>query len=264
MAVVSVSTDQFGPWAVVTGASSGIGREFARQLAACGLNVVITGRSPVLTDIGVEIEREYGVLHRAVFVDLSKATGADRVAEATSDLDVGLLVSNAGDMVPGEFLERDLRYALESMQLNALSHVMLAHHYGKRLARRGRGGVVLVGGAGAENGMPWAATHAAAKAYTNALGRSLHTEFATRGLTLTVLTPGPTRSGLQNRRSLPQAGLMAAADCVSAALKALRAGQVEVTPGLTARILNRLPASVSRKMAGQAMMNASTSQPSAP
>lgn len=253
MTFTRVSTDEFGPWAVVTGASAGIGREFVRQLAASGLDVVLVARrTGLLTDLGAEIEHEYGVRHRVVTVDLSRPDGPDHLARATAELDVGLLVSNAGDLLPGEFLGRDLHHAVHSLHLNAYSHLTLAHHFGNRFSERGKGGVLLVGAAGAEHGIPWLAAHAASKAYVNALGRGLHAEFASRGLRMTVLTPGPTRTELQDRRSLPDTGL-AVSHSVSAALDALRSGRVEVAPGLAARLLRLLPPSLSRRISGRTM-----------
>ncbi|WFE56426.1 SDR family NAD(P)-dependent oxidoreductase [Micromonospora sp. WMMD712] len=261
MTYVKISADRFGPWALVTGASSGIGREFARQLAANGLHVVLAARrTDTLAELGAEIESRYGVRHLAVTVDLSDASGPDRLAEATSSLDVGLLVSNAGDLTPGEFLSQDLRHSVDSLQLNAYSHLVLARVFGGRLADRGRGGVVLVGAAGAEHGIPWLAAHAAAKAYTNTLGRGLHAEFAARGVTVTVLAPGPTRTELQSRRSLPDSVGMTAADCVSQALRALAAGRGMVVPGVVARVMNRLPASLTRRIAGRTMAAAAAQE----
>ncbi|WP_394620216.1 SDR family NAD(P)-dependent oxidoreductase [Lentzea sp. JNUCC 0626] len=254
--------DEFGPWAVVTGASAGIGREFVRQLAANGFNVVLAARrAEPLTDLGDQIEREHGVLHRSVIVDMSTPDGPDRLVQATADLDIGLLISNAGDLVPGEFLGRNLQHAYNSWLLNAASHLVLTHHFGNRFADRGKGGVLLVGAAGAEAGIPWLAAHAAAKAYTNTLARGLHAEFAERGITITVLTPGPTRTELQSRRSLPDTGGTTVANSVSTAFKALSAGLVEVTPGLTARLLSSLPASMSRRMSGRTMAAVAAHQP---
>lgn len=254
MTHVELPTGEFGPWAVVTGASAGIGREFARQLAANGLNVVLTARrAEPLAELGDQLEREYDVRHRRVIADLSEPDGPGHLIDATAGLDVGLLISNAGDLVPGEFLGRDLRWALESWHLNASSHLVLTHHFGNRLAERGKGGILLVGAAGVENGIPWLAAHAAAKAYTNTLARGLHAEFAERGIAITVLTPGPTRTELQDRRSLPDTGGTTVTTSVATALKALKAGLVEVTPGLTARVLNSLPAAMSRRMSGRTM-----------
>src|SRR5581483_4809649 len=95
---------RFGPWAVVTGASSGIGREFARQIAAAGIHVVLVARrEALLHEVGAEITREFGVDHRVVRADLSEDHFIDRLIEATIDIDVGLVISNAGTATPGEF-----------------------------------------------------------------------------------------------------------------------------------------------------------------
>src|SRR5712664_3716722 len=96
--------DRFGPWALVTGASSGIGKELTRQLAANGLNVVIAARRiDFLRELGDGIEREFSVQSRAVQVDLSEDESIDKITDATRDLDIGLIVSNAGAVRGGGF-----------------------------------------------------------------------------------------------------------------------------------------------------------------
>src|SRR5690349_6614337 len=98
---VTVDKARFGPWAVVTGASSGIGREFARQIAASGIHVVLVARRQALLEqAGRECSNAFGVQHRVVVADLSVNGAVDRVADATRDLDVGLVVSNAGTSTP--------------------------------------------------------------------------------------------------------------------------------------------------------------------
>ncbi|MFI1917847.1 SDR family NAD(P)-dependent oxidoreductase [Nocardia sp. NPDC020380] len=251
------SADRFGPWAVVTGASSGIGREFARQLAANGLHVVLAARrTDMLATLAEELHRDYEIQCRVVALDLTDPAAPDRLAEATSDLDVGLLVSNAGDLAPGRFLDRDSRAAVESLHLNAFSHLVLTHRFGERMARRGKGGVVLLGSPGAEHGMPWLAAHTAAKAYVNTLGRGLHDELAARGITLTVLAPGAVATELQRRRALPETGAMPVSDCVAQALRGLASGRAEVIPGLMPRVMRRLPARLTRRLLGQVMRKA--------
>ena len=95
-----IDKNKFGPWAIVTGASSGIGKEFARQLAASGLNLVLVARRlPVLEEVGRGLAKEFGVAYRAVGVDLSDEGFLETLAEATRDLDVGLVISNAGSTV---------------------------------------------------------------------------------------------------------------------------------------------------------------------
>jgi uncharacterized protein len=112
--------NKFGPWALVTGASSGIGSEFARLIAAQGLNVVLAVRRETLLDaLAAERSGRYKVETRTVAVDLSLEDAADRLNSAVSDLDIGLVISNAGTGAPGRFLEQDHREQLERFRLNA-------------------------------------------------------------------------------------------------------------------------------------------------
>src|SRR2546421_1207233 len=105
---VSLDKKRFGPWALVTGASSGIGKEFARQIAASGINVVLVARrEDLLKEVGGEFGKRYGVEHRVVVLDVSREDFIRQLAPATDDLDIGLVVSNAGTGNPGEFLKLD-------------------------------------------------------------------------------------------------------------------------------------------------------------
>src|SRR6516165_1960122 len=100
--------DRFGPWALITGASSGIGREFARQLAHAGINIALVARRlALLEEAGRLFEKDFGVKYRAIALDLSEEGFLQKLAEATADLDIGLVVSNAGNISPGAFLSKD-------------------------------------------------------------------------------------------------------------------------------------------------------------
>lgn len=157
---------QFGPWALITGASSGIGKEFARQIASSGINVVLVARrEALLREAGAEFTRKYGVEHRIVVEDLSEESFMDRLVTATNDLDIGLIISNAGTANPGEFLKLDRSELVRLMKLNSLSHLHIAHHFGQKLVRRRRGGIVLCGAMGAMQGIPYMANESGAKSY---------------------------------------------------------------------------------------------------
>src|SRR5690242_11916230 len=144
--LASLDTKRFGPWALITGASSGIGREFARQIAANGINVVLVARRlQLLEEAGRAFARDHGVEYRAVSADLSEDGFLAALTEATRGLDLGLVVSNAGTATPGEFLKQDPRESLRLFKLNAQSHLEVCRQYAPGLAARRRGGLLLTG-----------------------------------------------------------------------------------------------------------------------
>src|SRR4029077_12820467 len=151
-----VDSKRFGPWALITGASSGIGREFARQIAASHINVVLVARRQALLDtLGSELAREFGVKHRVVVADLSDEGFIAGLADATRDLDIGLIGSNAGTGNPGRFTDKDREELAMTLRLSALAHAELALHFGRKLAKRGTGGLLFVGGMKADMGAPF-------------------------------------------------------------------------------------------------------------
>ncbi len=129
-----VEIASYGPWAVVTGASSGIGRAFAEHLAAAGLDLVLAARSTDrLESLGSALSHTHDIAYRVVTADLSTPDGAAAVIEATDDLDVGLLVSNAGSGRPGLLLDQELDDLRRRLVLNATTHLELAHALGEAL-----------------------------------------------------------------------------------------------------------------------------------
>ncbi|GLQ52844.1 SDR family NAD(P)-dependent oxidoreductase [Devosia nitrariae] len=170
-----IDAGRFGPWAVVTGASSGIGREAASQIAANGINLVLVSRRrEVLASLGEELAARHGIAFRVIEADLSQSGAEKAVIEGTGDIDAGLLFSSAGTGQPGAFLAFKSEQLREIVHLNGLSHLLLTHHFSQRFARRGRGGTLLVSALGADSGIPFHAVPAAAKGLVNTLGRSLH------------------------------------------------------------------------------------------
>jgi short-subunit dehydrogenase len=249
-----IDKKRFGPWALVTGASSGIGREFARQIAASGINVVLVARrEALLNEVGRAIAKDFKVQYRTVVADLSQAGFLENLAKATDDLDIGLVVSNAGTGNPGEFLKID-REELESLlRLNTLAHLDIAHHFGQKLASRGRGGLLLVGAMGASNGLPYMANDGAAKAYVHSFGEALHVELKPLGVHVTVLPPGPTETPVIAKFGLSPDTMpmkpMKVEQCVFEGLKALEENRSMIIPGRLNRIMNAVvPGSVARGM----------------
>ena len=130
-------TSTFGPWAMITGASSGIGEDFARQFAASGLHLVLVARRlSALEALGSELAHTFGIQYRAVGLDLTTDDGLDTLSGATQDLDIGLIISNAGAMAAGDFLLMDRQALRRDLRLNVQAHLDLTHHFGQGLARR--------------------------------------------------------------------------------------------------------------------------------
>jgi len=232
-----IDKKRFGPWALVTGASSGIGREFARQLAASGLNVVLVARRESLLDeVGQGLAKDFNVQYRTVVADLSQEGFLDKLAEATNDLDIGLVVSNAGTGNPGEFLKIDRGELENLLRLNTLAHLDIAHHFGRRLAERGQGGLLFVGAMGADKGLPYMANDGGAKAYVQSFSEGLHVELKPLGVHVTVLPPGPTDTPVIAKLGLTPDTMpmkpMAVEQCVSEGLKALQENRSMIIPCL--------------------------------
>src|SRR6267378_5358004 len=253
-AMTTIDKTQFGPWALITGASSGIGREFARQIAASGINVVLVARrEALLEELGRALADEFGVKSRTVVADLSQVDFLDHLAQLTDDLDIGLVVSNAGTANPGEFLKLDQQLLQATLRLNTMAHLDISHHFGAKLAKRRRGGLILVGAMGAENGIPRIANDGAAKAYVHSLGEALHYEFKPLGVYVTVLAAAFTNTEVLEKFGLDAKTLpmkpMSVEQCVSEALSGLRKNHSKVVPGRLNRIMNALvPAFLARKI----------------
>jgi len=254
-----IDRERFGPWALVTGASSGIGREFARQIAASGINVVLVARrQALLEEAGREFAKAYGVQYRVIPADLSKEGFLHPIAQATDDLGIGLVVSNAGTATPGEFLKLEREHLASMLRLNALAHLDIAHHFGRRLAMQGRGGLVLCGAMGADHGIPYVANDSGAKAYVQSLGESLHIELKAYNVDLMVLVVGPTQTAIIDKFGLAPKDMpmkpMTTRQCVLEALEALRRRRSSYLNGRMNRFMTALiPASVSRRMMGKMM-----------
>jgi uncharacterized protein len=251
-----IDSRRFGPWALVTGASSGIGREFARQLAANGLNLILVARRlSVLNEVGQDLTTRYGIQCRCVPVDLAGPDFLAPIAEATDGRDVGLVVSNAGDMVLGDFLDSTHEALLAELRLNAETHLRLTRHFGPRLAARGRGGILLVSSLAGVQPVPFAANYSATKSYILGLGESVHHELAPKGVNVTVLVPGATDTPMLTRFGADQTPMrrlvMPVQACVSDGLAALAANRPRRVSGFMNRVtLATVPRAVRTRLFG--------------
>ena len=187
--------EQFGPWALVTGASSGIGEAFARRLAEIGMSLVLVARrEDRLRRLAEELQSKHSVSTRVVPVDLSRPDFLPTIERATNDLQVGLLVNNAGFANTGKFLDNDLASELALLHVNSRATLILAHHFGGSMRKRGRGGMIFVASTVAFAGVPVWSTYAASKAHDLVFAEGLAQELRQDGVSVLAVCPGPVQT----------------------------------------------------------------------
>lgn len=188
--------ERYGPWALVAGASDGIGECFARAIAEEGVNVLLLARREArLASLAAELRAKHGVLARTLVADLTAPDLDARVEAATSDLEVGLLVYNAGAVHGGNaFHDLPVGHALGLVALNCTGPVLLAHRLGSRMRARGRGGIVLMGSMISFAGSAWVASYSATKAFDRILAEGLWHELRPHGVDVLGALAGATRT----------------------------------------------------------------------
>jgi uncharacterized protein len=184
----------YGDYAIVTGASAGIGEQFTRRLAAKGMNVVMVARrKDRLEALANEIAHQYGTVAEVVELDLLVDGAVDELVRRTSHLNIGMVIANAGNYAAGPFLSNNLGGEVDVLTLNAKVPTELTHQFGRRFARRGRGAIVLISSTVGAGPAPYLANYTAAKAYIPSLGQALHYEFKRQVSTYWLSVPDQQR-----------------------------------------------------------------------
>ncbi|MGI9431870.1 MAG: SDR family NAD(P)-dependent oxidoreductase [Myxococcota bacterium] len=190
--------ERYGEWALVTGASAGIGAEFARALARGGISCVLSARrEDRLTQLAQELEARHGVKTRVVAVDLAKEDGGDRLADAVADLEIGVLVNNAGFGYAGRFDKLDPARLRDMVNLNCLAPLVLTRRLLPAMRERDQGAVVFTGSIAGCQPLPLHGVYAATKAFDNLLGEALWGELEGTGVQALSLLPGSTETEFQ-------------------------------------------------------------------
>lgn len=187
--------ERYGPWALVAGASEGIGAAFSRSLAGRGLNLVLVARrSGPLEAIAGQVSREHGVDVRTVAADLGEGEEVDRVLDGVKDLAIGLLVHNAAYSAIGPFLDTSIEEHRRTLAVNALAPLALLHALAQPMRARGKGGIVIVSSLAAFQGSPLVASYAATKAFGLVLAEGLGDEVRESGVDVLACCAGATRT----------------------------------------------------------------------
>jgi short-subunit dehydrogenase len=186
---------RYGPWALVAGASEGIGAAFARELARRGLDLVLVARRPEpLEQLAREIAGFASVQVRCLSLDLAHADAPAELLNRTAGQDVGLVVYNAALAPGGSFLDIPLAQQLAALDLNTRGPLALAHGFGQRMATRGSGALVLLSSLTAFQGSPFVTTYGATKSFLLSLSEGLWYELAPRGVDVLCVLAGATRT----------------------------------------------------------------------
>lgn len=189
---------RYGEWALVTGASSGIGAALARQIAADGMKVVLSARREErLNALAAEIERDYAVETRVVVADLSAPDGAQALLAGVADLEIGLLLNNAGLGYAGRFDLLDAERLRKLVTVNCEAPLVLTHALVQGMRERGRGGIVFTGSVAGRQPLPLHAVYSATKAFDLFLGEALWAELRASNIDVLVLEPGSTETEFQ-------------------------------------------------------------------
>jgi short-subunit dehydrogenase len=186
---------RYGPWALVAGASEGLGAAFATTLAEAGFSLILIARRPEpLERLAADLQSRFGRSVETVVLDLAAADLAARLQLLAAEREIGLVVYNAALSIIAPFLDVSLDDKQRIIDVNVRGPVIAAHVFGQRMAARGRGGIVLLSSLTAFWGSPWIATYGATKAFNLALGEALAHELAERGVDVLVSCAGATRT----------------------------------------------------------------------
>lgn len=200
--------ERYGDWGLVTGASAGIGVEFARALARDGVScVLVARRADRLQAVARDLEQVYGVRTRLVAADLATAAGVQQAIDAVEDLDVGILVNNAGFGLAGRFEQQPTERLTEMVELNCVAPLVLTGRLLPAMRARGRGAVIFTSSVAAAQPVPNHAVYSSTKVFDRYLAEALWAEMQGTGVDCLALEPGPTNTEFQEvAGELPHAG----------------------------------------------------------
>lgn len=246
-----------GRTALVTGATSGIGYEFAKLLARDGHDLVLAARSQErLEDVAAEFRAGFGRRVEIVAVDLARDDGAGKVFQAVdaAGLAVDILINNAGYAVSGPFKDTDLDLELKMMHVNMLTLTTLTKRVLPLMLGRRSGKILNVASTAAFLPGPMMAVYCASKAYVLSFTEAIAEELRDSGVTVTALCPGPTATGFQHRAAMDESRLdkgreiMDAAEVAAIGYVGMMQGKRIVIPGLRNRVMTEAPRVLPRRV----------------
>jgi short-subunit dehydrogenase len=229
---------KYGPWAMITGAAGGFGGEFAEQLAVAGLTLVLVDVDEArLREQCETLRQRHGVELRPLVLDLRREDFLDELLPRIEDLEIGLLVNNAGIAKIGSFLPQERSFLLSQLDVNVRAVLLLTHALGNAMQPRGRGGIIIVSSGAAWAGSALNANYAATKAYGLIFAESLWDELGEYGIDVLGFMPTTTDTPMLWAESpkTPRSMVMSVEEAVKLAL-----GSLGKRPSIFAGTLNRV------------------------
>lgn len=248
-------------YALITGATGGIGKEFARLFAKDGYPLLLTGRNQEkLEQLKNEIYETYPVEIKIVTKDLGKENASQELYDwiLSQDIRVGVLVNNAGFGDSGEFVESDRNRQKEMVQLNIMTLMEMCHLCGQDMKKRGRGKILNIASAAAFVPGPRMATYYATKAFVLSFGMAIQKELKPYGITVTTLCPGPVSTGFGESAKAEASRLFTSLSPAKAekvarrGYRAMQKGKAMVHYGWVAKGSNLAARIVTRKIGAKA------------
>jgi short-subunit dehydrogenase len=186
---------RYGPWAIIAGASEGIGATYADELASRGLNLVlIARRAELLQSLASELSTKYNIDTKIIVLDLAVPNVVEQIDENTKEIEIGLLVYNAAFSAIGPLLERPLEDHIREINTNAFTPLKLVYLFAPQMLARGHGGIVLMSSLSAFQGSAYISTYAATKAFNIVLAEGLWEEWRERGVDVLVCVSGAVKT----------------------------------------------------------------------
>lgn len=190
--------EKYGSWALITGASSGIGEEFARRLASEKMNLILVARRKERLEIlAAKLKEEHKVKIVTAPIDLSKKKFLEELKEYVGEREVGVLINNAGFGSNGEFINADADEEAKMVMLNCVAPVILTHHFVRPMVERKKGAIIFLGSVVAFQPTPFMTTYSATKAFNAFMGDALWYELKKYNIDVLSLNPGGTSTEFQ-------------------------------------------------------------------
>lgn len=229
--------NKYGKWAVITGASSGIGLALAESLAELGLNLIINSRNQqILEKTADQLSSKFNVQVIPCASDVSTNEGIERIIAITKNKEIGLFIPSAGFGTSGFFINSSLQEEINMLRVNVEAVISLTHYFSQLFVKQKRGGIIFLSSIVAFQGVPYASNYAATKAYVQSFAEALAIELKPHGVDILAAAPAPVDSGFGSRANMRMNSAMNPKDIAIPILKAL-GKRTNVLPGFLSKLL---------------------------